>query len=473
MSDDLSIVGLLVALFLPWLCGAVWMNWLLGRTGRKNLFVVLGQGYFIGVFMTTMLIRLWDAAGFLLDFPAMAAVLLALTVLGIAFSFFYSNTSAAQVTGPRMASWQVALVTAFIALVAWRHFTMVQELLMRPLFAWDAWMNWAPKAVVWFHHGALVDFVSAEQWLKQSGNEVYTLGNRQASIYPIAVSLIQLWSMLGLGTWDSGGIYLPWIMASIALGLSLYGHLRLAGVPLMAAMIASYLLLSMPYLNVHSVMAGYADIWLAGAFSLAVYALFEWRHSRSWAHALLWVVFGLMCMQLKNPGLVLGLIIFACGLWESLAGHSKIQAGLLGAVVLFSVFAVAIGFSGEIPYLGNVSLKGGVFDAGRLGQFSVEYHEVGSAFYGTFFEQINWHLMWYLLPFTIALGLYRNGLKFAVPVEWLAVIGALLFIVFVFVFTRHYIAAVNYVTLNRALLYPVPAILFCVFLYFRPPQENV
>ena len=50
-----------------------------------------------------------------------------------------------------MPYWQKGVMTMLLALLAWRYLTIVQEMLLRPLYAWDAWMNWVPKAIVWFH----------------------------------------------------------------------------------------------------------------------------------------------------------------------------------------------------------------------------------------------------------------------------------------------------------------------------------
>jgi len=132
------------------------------------------------------------------------------------------SKSALNLTQP--IGWQSAL----LALLAWRYAVLFEELTLRPLYAWDAWMNWAPKAVVWFHQQVLVEFAHPHDWLQQEGEVLYTLGNRFSSDYPETVPLILLWSMLGGGTADHGAIYLPWVLVPPALGVALYGHLRLA-----------------------------------------------------------------------------------------------------------------------------------------------------------------------------------------------------------------------------------------------------
>lgn len=467
MSNAISLPGLFVALTLPWLCGCIWVRWLLRRTGRCNAFIVLGQGYFLGIFFTTLVIRVWDMLGFSLDFWGIASVVAGFSVGGLLLQAVRTNPVAAPRTSEPVPGWHIAVALLLLALIAWRHVTLLQELLLRPLYAWDAWMNWVPKAIAWFHQGALVDFISPEVWLQHGEHDAYTLGNRQATFYPITVPLIQLWGMLGVGTWDHSAIYLPWLLAPLALGLALFGHLRLAGVPLLLAVIACYLLLSLPYLNVHAVLAGYADIWVASAFGLAVCALYEWRQSRHWAYAVLLIVMALLCGQLKEPGVILAFILLVCGARVWFGIRPKLEFAMVGLAGVIIALAVAFGFSVDIPYVGHLAVDGGGIELGKYGRFDLQYHDVSAPFLETFFVMINWNLLWYLLlPY--AIYSFCRGRAMTMPhEEVLAVLGAIAFVGVIFVFSNYYSAALNFVTLNRALLYPVPAMIFCIFLGFQ------
>jgi len=467
MIEASAAPGLFVALFLPWLCGCIWVRWLLRRTKRCNAFIVLGQGYFAGMFLTTLVIRLWDLAGSYLNFWGIAAVMACIAALRVLLLIVRTQPAGMQSANAAIPRWQIAVAMLLLALIAWRYLTLLQELLLRPLFAWDSWMNWVPKAIVWFHSGALVNFISPEAWLQYPGSGAYTLGNRQATFYPITVPLIQLWGMLAVGNWDHSTVYLPWLMAPLALGLALFGHLRLAGVPFLFAVIACYLLLSLPYLNVHSVLAGYADIWVASAFGLAVCALYEWRQTRHWAWGALLLVLALFCSELKEPGLVLAMILVVCGARVWFALKPTVELALLGLVGIVLALALVIGIRVDVPYLGQFGLQGGVMELGRLGQFELEFHDVSRPFLKSFYVMINWNLLWYLLLPYALYRIFRGGLTRIPPDEVLAMLGAIAFVGVIFVFSKYYVAALNYVTLNRALLYPVPALIFCIFLGFK------
>jgi hypothetical protein len=467
MTDSISLAGLFVALTLPWLCGSIWINWLLGRTGRCNIFVVLGQGFFVGTFLVTLIIRLWDVAGLDLNFWGITGAASVFGGVGILLQRLWPIAVAPKRHIESVPAWHFVVATVLLVLIAWRHMALLQELLLRPLYAWDAWMNWAPKAIVWFHHGALVDFVSPTSWLAGSGGGGYTLGNRQATPYPITVPLIQLWGMLGIGTWDHSAIYLPWVMAPLALGLALFGHLRLAGVPFIMAIIGCYLLLSLPYLNVHSVLAGYADIWLASAFLLGVCTLYEIQRCRHWAYFFLWAILTLLCAQLKDPGILLALLLLVFGAREWLRFSLKLELVVVGVLLSLAILLITLGVSLDIPYLGKIVLDSNAIELGKFGHFQLEYHPVGSAFLETFFVMINWNILWYFLVVVVVCTILRGEGMRLFSSEFLIVIMAVGCLASIFVFTGYYTAALNFVTLNRALLYPVPAIIFCIFLCFQ------
>jgi hypothetical protein len=466
-----SQLAVFVALTLPWCLGSVWVRWLLRRSGQYNAFVVLGQGYFVGMFVTTLVLRVWNLLGFPLSFWKLAFVLLAISGCGSCLQLWRPGRAPQRRYDQPIHRWHLLVGTLLLALIAWRHITLLQELLLRPLYAWDAWMNWAPKAITWFYHGSLLDFVSPEKWLL-GDRYTYTLGNSQASTYPITVPLIQLWGMLSAGTWDSSAVYLPWIIAPLALGLGLFGHLRLAGVAFLPALIACYLLLSLPYLNVHAVLAGYADIWVAAAFCLAVCALYQWQSVRRWEYAVLWCLMAVLCAALKNPGAILALIVlfFGIRLWLNL--NLVLEIALWVTVGVLAMWALRSGFNLQVPLLGHVVLKNGIIDIGKFGKFELVYHPVGSAFTKSFFVMINWHLLWYLLPPCVCYGVLRTVAQRRSVPEILPVVAALAFVIVVFVFTGYHIAASNFVTLNRVLLYPVPALIFCTCLWFRPRESS-
>jgi hypothetical protein len=466
VAEPISYPGLITALLLPWFAGIVLTRQLLLRTGRWNWCVVIGQGYFLGIFATTLIIRLSDWSGAGLHFWGLAAAVALLGIFGILIpSRLRAPDYQPVAASVPMPYWQKGVMTMLLALLAWRYLTIVQEMLLRPLYAWDAWMNWVPKAIVWFHTKGLTPYVTPEQWLAQGPETLgYTLGNSEASTYPPTVPLIQLWSMLGARTWDDSRLFLPWFLAALNLGLALYGHLRMAGASVIVSTVACYMLLSMPYLNVHTTLAGYADLWLAACFGLAVFALHEWQKDRQWAYAMLCLFLAYMCSQLKNPGIVLGGIILTTFVrsWLNLSQRTELASCLLLAVLLGLVLVFGVSF--DIPLLGHISFNSSGVSLPVLGDFKFEYQSVWPAFTQSLFTMLNWNLLFYLGILVTLIKVVRGDLLKPASNELLVLALTAVFLVVVFQFTGHSQEALNFVTINRALLHPIPVLVFYLFL---------
>lgn len=464
MSETMFWPGLLSALLVPWACGTIWTACLLGKTGRHNIPLLLGHGFFVGNFITTLVIRMWDAGGLALGFLPLFCVMLALCLVGAIVLVRYSNYTFLRHPREKLAITGKLFIGLLMALIVWRYAVLTQELLLRPLYGWDSWMNWAPKAIVWYHQLSLVEFISPQAWLNEGAVSTYTLGNAQAWDYPISVPLIQLWAMLGAGTWDHPALYLTWVMVPLCLALVFYGHLRLSLVTAPVAVGACYLLLSMPYVNVHSVLAGYADLWLGGVFAAAVCALYELRRGLDSRYAILCLVLAAFCAQLKVPGIFIGLIIVAFVVRTRLNLAAWKELALAMALVLAFLAILTIGVSFRFPHLGQVILSWEEMRVGRAGSFILRYHSVEGAFAESFFTMINWNLLAYLGIAIAFLGAAAGAWKRKPESELLAVLTGLAFVTAVFTLSGYHTQATNFVALNRALLHVMPALIFVFFL---------
>lgn len=468
MADPVSYFGLITSLILPWIAGSVWVYWLLRKTGRWNVFLVLGQGYIVGLFLTTVIIRLWDAAGLSLHFWGISGLMIGLSMAGL-FAVQIQSAPARQSTkSAPMETWQIAVTACIAALIVYRYTTIAQEILLRPLYAWDAWMNWAPKAVVWFQNNELTPFVSPGNWLQQTGEPAaYTLGAHKAWKYPLTVPLIQLWGMLAAGDWDNTAINLPWLMGPVALGMALYGHLRLSGASILLSTLACYALLNLPYLNVQTALAGYADSWVAIAFGGAIFALHEWGEHRQWPYALLALILAIICTQLKIPGLIMGGIVLLVLVTSIIRPGKKTSTFLLAAALLCLVYMAAIGIEFSIANIGRIEISPEGIVLPYIGRYDLDYHPIHSAMVNTIFLMLNWNILWYVLCLLAVAKIiqWRKPLlpALAPSLELRALSLTLLFIFFVYYFTNRYEFATDYTQVNRALIYSIPIMVFYLF----------
>jgi hypothetical protein len=461
MSDSVSLMNALFALLLPWILGSLWAYWLLGRCERWNFPIVLGHGYLVGLVITTLLIRAWGAAGLTLSYSGIASALLGLGILAIALIRLQPARQPIIRQEPPLARWQLAVTLIFIGLLALRYGTIIQELLLRPLFPWDAWMNWAPKSIVWFHYKELVPFVNQEQWLSAPAEALSHIeGAKNAWQYPVFVPLVQLWTMLAIGTSDHTVIYMPWVFIAIALGLALYGHLRLQGASLPLSITAVYILLNLPFLNVHSALAGYADLWVAIFFGCAVFALKEWEAHHCWPYAVLAMILAIFCSQIKIPGIIMGgivILVFCSSLIRAKRGTILLLSSITALLVLLLFY---IGIEADIPGLGTLTIRSDQIDIPYIGQFELEFHPVHAAMEANLLLLGNWNIVWYLLPIALLVVALKPALAMGCLTEIKALITTLAFIFFVYYFTERYRFAVDYTQVNRALVYAVPVIVF-------------
>ncbi|MFV0476826.1 MAG: hypothetical protein ACK5ME_03205 [Parahaliea sp.] len=461
MTNEISVFGALVALFLPWLTGAMVTALILEKARKKNIWLLLGQGYAIGILLSTTLLWLWEKLHLPESFWAPAGLLLLISVV-IITKLRSSETARHPATAQKHSAqkaWQTGLTCLLLALLCYRHLVLAHELSLLPLFPWDAWMNWAPKPLVWYHFGELVEWGSRSDWLNtDQGNLIYTAGAGNAWKYPNIIPLVQLWAMLGMGTADHTAIYYPWLLIAIAMGLACYGHLRLLEVSPVIALMGTYMLLSMPFINVHIALAGYADLWVAAFFGCAVMALSAWKRGHGFQYLTLAILLAIACTQIKMPGLVMGAIVLATALISLAIRHRPTMIGLTASVVVI-ITAIVIGIEFSIPALGPIKLSTEGILLPYLGNYDFSFHNVSAAFVSALFKMINWNLTVYLICAALLYLLLKPQLISAVFVELCALMATLLFIAFVYYFSERYVFALDYTQVNRAIIYAaIPAV---------------
>lgn len=415
----------------------------------------MGHGYLAGLFITTVVVRLWDLAGIPLHFWGLTTTILGLAVSGlIAIRLKKTGVAIAQRTDAQK-QWEIAVITVLLVLITYRYITIAQEIALRPLFPWDAVGDWAPKAIVWYSNSEITPFVDSVTWLSQKDATFHSI---YSYYYPPTVSLIQVWGMLGAGTSDHTLVYLPWLLVISSLGLAVYGHLRLSGSSILKATLACYVLLNIPFINAHTALAGYADIWLATAFGLATFALHEWKETKQWSYGLLSVFFAIACSQLKVPGIIFGAIVISVIAIYLFKSSFKTYLGL--GLALIGVFAYALvnGINIDIPYLGTIVLTKDLIELPHL-----TYYPIHTPLLYSLFSMINWNMLVYLIALIAVLKAIRGEFLTAPTPLLVSILFAMVVLFYVFSFTStHMYVEIGTIT-NRALIYTMPSVVFYAF----------
>lgn len=475
-------VGL--ALGLPWLVGVLWLRILWrGNPVAGGWPLLLGYGYVLGLLIITVLLRMQVVLGLPLNFIVIAAVLLLLARHALMNS---SSPSAARSEWPDPSSnprvfgkkalvqitdvrWQQILFGLLLILLAMRLTGLALEVWWRPLYPWDAWTTWAVQPRVWAELQQMRPFVDPQSWLTDTAGSAYTI---EAWNYPKTVPLLALWPTLAFGGWNETAANLPWLGCLLALGLGFYGQARGWGASPLTALIFTWLLLSLPLLDTHVALAGYADLWMATVFSLAVIAFLQWARDGDRRQGLLALMLALAGPFIKLEGAVWLLLFVPMLLAARLRGRplwvisgSAMAIGVVWWLVGGTVFS--------IPGLGEFHLTPELIQMPYLGRFALGYRGSWNPVVMNFLVLANWHLFWYLALATLGVTLrlaIRRGLAGWERAEWVFVVTSLLALFVLFFMTDAQRWAEQYTSINRVFLDFVPAFLFCILTGWVAPR---
>jgi len=425
-----------LAVLLPWVAGAAWLAALARRTGQPFFFQAVAYGHLLGMLELTLLGQAAGAFGARLSFGWIAVTQAALAAGGFA-AFWLQRRAPMQASVEREADplawrWLGALAVTLIVL---RLGTLAVDVVLRPLFPWDAWTQWATKARVWSGLHALAPFITYDQWLSRSVPGYVDT----APHYPPGIPFMQAWLALALGRWDDALINVPWLAAAVALCAGVYGQLRACGVGRAWACFAAYLVLSLPLLDTHVALAGYADLHVALAFALALAALVVWERVGDPLQGVCFVSAVALLPLLKVPGfawaatLLLGALVASFGQTARRFVSVTLATGIVALVLAVTLFRNKL-----------ISIAG---------QSSAD---VAQPLADNLFDFDNWHLLWYLVPL-VALVTWREAwTRMRGSTATLLAGGVFLAVTLGFTRAANWIA--DYTTVNRALLHIAPAV---------------
>lgn len=186
------------------------------------------------------------------------------------------------------------LIGCFCALIAVRFLSLLPDVVAPRLFPWDAWLVWGYEARVWFETGQFIPFLAPKETLTADSTAwvSFTLTD-----YPKVVPSMMLWLSGHATQWTGQAPGLAWLWAATAIGCLLFGLLRQLRMPTLVAVIAVYLWWSLPIINAHTALHGYADLWLSAVLGLiSVIFLLMSVESKPWHW--LGIVTGLILLPL-------------------------------------------------------------------------------------------------------------------------------------------------------------------------------
>lgn len=455
----MEIVFLLAGLKLPWLLGIAALA-ALRDTKRAadapgEVAWIVGAGYLVGAFILTLWMRALSLAGIPFGALAIGAPLLLAT---IAFAYVaWRRHGGATIIAAILAALRAlisprnsarAVRIAWQLLLGWmviRYALLALEVIWQPLYPWDAWIQWATKARVWYEQGHIAPFARSQAWFGAGGSVWFDASPE----YPPTIPLLQVWTCIALGRWDDALMNTPWWQFSLALTFAVYGALRSRNMDALPALVGAFIVASLPLANVHVALAGYADLPMAAYYAGAVLAFLRWTESRSLADAGVALLLAVACTQIKVPGLVWALTLLP-GVVVALMPRQGPKVVLISlAVVLFGLAVLAQ----TSPVVLNYRLH-------------LDFDPAWRALVETHFLLSNWHLLWYAAIVSALLAWRQLASPELTPLT--AIVGTgMLFLVVVFSFTNARLWVTEQTTINRATLHFAPVAAVFAVLAFR------
>lgn len=415
---------------------------------------VSGTGFLVGQFLLTLWMRVLSVAGVPFGRIAIGAALAAIAAFTLWIAWRRHGGGLLDATRAALRAFAAAdlpkaqriLRQAILGWLVLRAALLLVEVLRRPLYPWDAWTQWATKARVWYAERTMVPFVTASQWLTEPGSNVWF---DAAPHYPATVPLTQVWSATLLGRFDDALVNVPWWLTAVAFGFAVYGYLRQRDLGPLGALVGCWLILSLPILDTHVALAGYADLAMSAYFTLTALAALRFVRSRTAFDLALALVLAAACITIKNPGKLWVLMLL-----PGLAAALLPRHGLRIAAAAFALAAIAA----------LVLTRTGLTILGY--RLQLEFDMPWSGLTQAYFMFANWHLLFYGALAVVVLA-WRRLLSPELAPLTLIVAAGLAFLVFGFAFTNARQWVEDQSTVNRATLHLAPLIAIWMVLAFR------
>lgn len=452
-----------VTLLLPLITGLLLARQLLAPGTPGRVPTLVGLGLLIGLLVGPLILLALHALNLALDRGAAlpgAGVLFGAAVASSLLRPPVARTASAvgatvAPEGPGPA-WQRVVFVVLVGMIALRLGTVGAEALLRPLYPWDALMHWATKAKAWFHLGELAPFLSNRDWLDASTGAAYT--DHHAD-YPPLVPLLQVWSAVALARWDEVTINLAWPLLGLALPLLFYGYARRFRVRPLVAVTFAYFLVSLPLLDTHLALAGYADLVLGTVYLAALLAAAAWLRDGDRRQLGLALALLLACTQIKNEGFFWALTGGVLLAWPLLRGPRLLPAL---AVSLVTMPALLFILPQDLVVAGH-----------SLASLDLQYHP--GAFPALLFHLFatdSWHLLGLLLVATPGLAWYaRRDLDLELGLL-LALGAALILYLVLFCGTDFSDGALRLTASGRIGLHLTPALTFLAMLLYAACERR-
>lgn len=424
----------------------------------------LGVGSVVGVLLAGIVVGLVTGLVSSTALPRSLVVLALVAIGGWSLAWRQRSHSAPlAVAQPLVPRYVRIVIMLALALIGLRMIPLINEILLRPVYPWDAWAGWMVKPKAWFLGGQMDRFVDPATWFASSDG----LRTLAAASYPELSGRLQLLLAVALGEWNEPLLLLPWLVVYIALLLAFVGMARRLDCPVWTTALGCYAMASMPLINAQVALAGYLDLWVGAVVMLALATWLQWRRERRTALLVAALALAGCLPLLKLEGSVWLVLLLALMLFDRLPPIWQRRALWAVATGLLAIIVVAITMGGWID------AQTQHWKVPGIRKMDLAWRPGGLIIIKAIFSHSNWHLLGLLL---VAVPLLRWR-RFAVDVEarllGLFIVFAWLALLMLFCLTPAAEWAVRQTATNRLVMQLVPTMVLWLLLLVRDVRWSV
>lgn len=338
----------------------------IGREKSRALDVVsIGIGLSLGyVAVASMIWALDQANATVFSWRNLISLLLLalVSVISAVYYHFRVGKHSDPFNGLAEARWTLGFTIGCLVLFAFSLFQVIQS----PVSSWDAIDWWVASAdrfitvdtqllprFIWNEFNFLAwDPLPYYDWASQ---EPVAFGAPYPydHYHPITVPLIAAFSAIWAYEFNVIRLnMLPWIYCWMSIIVTIYGLTRVFEVNQIAALLSICLISSVPLIENHLGLVGYADIWLVAVALTSLSLISIGRLKADLGLIIIGLMAGLVCILIKNSGFIFFLTIILSTVLSWLTQlRAKIVAA--GLVISFSATLISIYIGIDFEFAGT------------------------------------------------------------------------------------------------------------------------
>ena len=430
---------------------------------KSNWQKVIGNSFFIGVFIVIVFLNLVQLFDININIPMTFFVFSIFSVISLLFTVYVyrQKIKLPSIKNPNSVIQENVYYILATLIVLIHLYHIFSQNTSMPLISWDAWNGWVARAKIWYYHGVSEPIINRFVWLQSES----VLTNPIAH-YPDGLSLLYLFNsgFLGWNETQLNGIY-PAMFISLL--LSFYGSIKLLTQSKMYAWMAMIMLVTIPIINIHLVLAGYADIWVAAFLILSVFNVqffLNKPHLKSFISALIFAI-GMVLFKLESW---VWLFILTSAFLLSVISQKKRLILYLLFISVCILWLINDGISLSFPF-GELIITPELIQIPALGSYELTFLNTTDSLLEALYYSKSWGLLWYFIPLLLILPVFIKDKNLLVlPSLFLVFTALFLFVLFYMTYASNFVN--DFTSSNRILMHIVPLYIYLLIQVFNQCQ---